>query len=336
MYENIHVSASTKSPVFEMGSSAVGDAFVLDNLLDYSSYVEELISRQLPVLIYAGEFDAQDGPKTQEYWLRRLTFDGSEDFWSQARQIYWVDSPTSGYGDNDQIVGGYWRSSTYFNYLTVPKAGHFVPANNYYPSFQFFSDYIAGQKLLCHRKNSEGVVDDTLCSTTGDMCTAMNDCHGNGECSTTTGRCTCNEGWKFSDCAVESHSLTDGFKETYKGTGPLWYSFSYAGSKHDTVLGIQTNDMSSDVYVKLGKDSDPNNFDYDMSFKNITNINLSSLDLALGDEAGYSVAMYVSAYNETANELQNSTVVVNFEELTAGALQGMLAAALALTFAALL
>lgn len=31
---------------------------------------------KLPVLIYAGEFDAQDGPKTQEYWLRRLNFEG--------------------------------------------------------------------------------------------------------------------------------------------------------------------------------------------------------------------------------------------------------------------
>ena len=68
-----------------MSSGAVGDAFVMDNLIDYSSYVEKLIEAKSPVLIYAGEFDAQDGPKTQEYWLRRLTFEGSDDFWSQAR-----------------------------------------------------------------------------------------------------------------------------------------------------------------------------------------------------------------------------------------------------------
>ena len=73
-----------------MSSEAVGEAFVMDNLLDYSSYVEKLIAAKSPVLIYAGEFDAQDGPKTQEYWLRRLAFDGSADFWSQSRQIYWV------------------------------------------------------------------------------------------------------------------------------------------------------------------------------------------------------------------------------------------------------
>jgi len=84
------VGASTKDPVFEMGSSAVGTAFVGDQLLDYSNYVEKLIAAKSPVLIYAGEFDAQDGPKTQEFWLRKLTFEGSEDFWDMSRQIYWV------------------------------------------------------------------------------------------------------------------------------------------------------------------------------------------------------------------------------------------------------
>ena len=148
------------------------------------------------------------------------------------------------------------------------------------------------------------------------MCATMNDCHGNGTCSGTTGRCTCNDGWKFADCALQSHSLTSGFKETYKGTGPLWYSFTYKGSKHDTVLNL-ASDEAADIYVKLGKDSDPNNFDFDMSFKNVTAINLSSLDIQLGAEDGYSVAMYVAAYNETANDLLNSTVVAEFTEMGA-------------------
>ena len=68
-----------------MSSSAVDAAFTMDNLLDYSWYVEQLIAAKSPVMIYAGEMDAQDGPKTQEYWLRRMTFDGSDDFWSQSR-----------------------------------------------------------------------------------------------------------------------------------------------------------------------------------------------------------------------------------------------------------
>lgn len=140
IYDAIGVGGSTKTPVFEMSSSAVGEAFVMDNLLDYSNYVEKLIQAESPVLIYAGEFDAQDGPKTQEFWLRGLNFTGSEDFWSQSRQIYWVQNATS--TETDLINGGLWRTSDFFEFLTVPKAGHFVPNNYYSPSFSFFTDYI--------------------------------------------------------------------------------------------------------------------------------------------------------------------------------------------------
>ena len=58
------MNQSTKSPVFEMSSSAVSEAFGNDKMIDYSNFVEKLIAAKSPVLIYAGEFDAQDGPKT--------------------------------------------------------------------------------------------------------------------------------------------------------------------------------------------------------------------------------------------------------------------------------
>jgi len=95
IYEAIHVDHSTKKPVFEMNSSAVGEAFTNDNLIDYSWYVEELISMKQQVFLYAGEFDAQDGPKTQEYWLRRLNFENKDEFWAQSRQVYYVSQPGS-------------------------------------------------------------------------------------------------------------------------------------------------------------------------------------------------------------------------------------------------
>ena len=44
IFTKIHVNTSTKTPVFEMSSSAVGEAFVMDNLIDYSEYVVKLIN----------------------------------------------------------------------------------------------------------------------------------------------------------------------------------------------------------------------------------------------------------------------------------------------------
>lgn len=68
-----------------MNSSRVGEGFNSDNLNDYTWYLEELLRLEQPVLVYAGEFDSQDGPKTQEIWMRDLNFDGSDEFWLQSR-----------------------------------------------------------------------------------------------------------------------------------------------------------------------------------------------------------------------------------------------------------
>ena len=78
-----------------------------------------------------------------------MQFDGSEDFWSQARTTYWVKNATDPSGP--LLNGGYYRTtSEYFTFLTVPKAGHFVPNNYYSASFQFITDYINSQQLECH------------------------------------------------------------------------------------------------------------------------------------------------------------------------------------------
>jgi len=39
IYELLHVADSTKRPVFEMGSAAVGEAFSGDQLIDYQWYL---------------------------------------------------------------------------------------------------------------------------------------------------------------------------------------------------------------------------------------------------------------------------------------------------------
>lgn len=76
----------------------------------------------------------------------------------------------------DLINGGLYRTSEFFDYLTVPKAGHFVPNNYYSPSFAFLSDYISAKQLVCHEDT------DHKCSVVAERCDAMNQCNGNGSC----------------------------------------------------------------------------------------------------------------------------------------------------------
>lgn len=78
----INVANSTKTPIFEMESSRVADALASDNLVDYSYLYQNLINNGLPILVYAGEFDAKDGPIGQAIWMKRLSIPGSPNFWS--------------------------------------------------------------------------------------------------------------------------------------------------------------------------------------------------------------------------------------------------------------
>ena len=83
---------------------------------DYSSYYKKLNQAKLPILIYEGEYDPALNTRGQEDWLRRLNFEGSDDFWNQSRQIYWVDDPQVNSSDG-QTVGGYYRESPYLTFL---------------------------------------------------------------------------------------------------------------------------------------------------------------------------------------------------------------------------
>ena len=81
----LHVNESTKEPVFEMDSFSVFTAFKGDLMTNGIHYYQQLIDAKHPILVYAGEYDAQDGPKTIDYWLKLLNFDGKEQFWNKSR-----------------------------------------------------------------------------------------------------------------------------------------------------------------------------------------------------------------------------------------------------------
>ena len=96
-------------------------------------------------------------------------------------------------------------------------------------------------------------------------------------------------------------------------TGPGWFTMEYPGKKSSS-LSINPN-ITSDVYIKRSKASDPNNFVYDMSFLGVTgNTTFNADNLGLTNDDGYSVAIYVSAVNETANQLLGGSLKLWFTE----------------------
>ena len=96
--------------------------------------------------------------------------------------------------------------------------------------------------------------------------------------------------------------LSDGDDIDITMTGPMWFTMQYTGSSSSKLY--LTPNITSDVYILRDSKGDPNNFVYDMSFKGVTgNTTINADNLGLTSSKGYSVAVYVSAVNETANEL---------------------------------
>jgi len=210
-------------------------------------------------------------------------------------------------GSSQQIVGGYWREQGVLSYLTVPKAGHFVPNNYYYPSFSFFTDYVNNQKLVCHNANG--------CSVVSRRCELMNNCSGHGTCAA-NGQCTCDAGWKSADCSMQTKILTNGYKAGKVHTGPKYHSFTKTGSKPATLTLI--SDLPMDVYVSKGSSADPTQFTNDIAFKQTLFVRLNTADLKmLGTADGFSVTTYSKAYDEGANTFLTDYLRVEYAETVA-------------------
>lgn len=104
--------------------------------------------------------------------------------------------------------------------MSVPKSGHFIPADNYGASIAILSDLVNHNQLKCHA--------DSGCSVTGEMCKAMNDCSGNGKCGQ-NGQCTCQDGYKGADCSYEVLNQNEDVKVESKGA--VWYYYQHDFSK---------------------------------------------------------------------------------------------------------
>lgn len=127
LYKAIHIEMSTKVPIYEHGSSRVAQAYDFEEMLDWTPFYDKSLDRKMRMIVYAGEFDQRDGPLTQIEWMRDLIMldKSGGNFYTQSRKIYYIKDSQG----KDQ-VGGYYRYDPVaeFTFLTIPKAGHFVPA----------------------------------------------------------------------------------------------------------------------------------------------------------------------------------------------------------------
>jgi len=123
----------------------------------------------------------------------------------------------------------------------------------------------------------------------------------------------CDAGYKFADCNKAVFNLAGDYDTDVKLHGPMWFTMSYDGKK-STTLYLAPN-VTSDIYFLKSSSGDPNNFVYDYSFKGVTgNTTFNADNLGLNQGNGYSVAVYVNAVDEPANELLYGSLGVFLSE----------------------
>ena len=106
--------------------------------------------------------------------------------------------------------------------MTVPKAGHFIPYNNYNVSIQVLNDIIGNGSLVCHQQ-------DGNCTVTDIMCEAMKSDNSSGVCGD-DGQYVCNEGYIGADCTQQYLSAvadtTTNFTDVWIGYKVQYFAFT--------------------------------------------------------------------------------------------------------------
>ena len=134
----------------------------------------------------------------------------------------------------------------------------------------------------------------------------------------------CDTGYKFADCSKKVEIMDDNLVKDWDLSieGPGWFTMQYSGNK-TTSLSISPN-VTSEIYISKGADSDPNNFVYDMKISNVTsNITITADKLGLTDDHTYSVAVYANAIDEAENKVIKGSVGVYVKEEKDNAAQAL-------------
>ncbi|KAK9907324.1 hypothetical protein WJX75_001489 [Coccomyxa subellipsoidea] len=123
-----------KDIVYESCSNKVGEALGPDVMKSVKHLIPDILAA-LPLLLYQGQADAQDGPASNELWIVNLDWHGRVEFNAAPRALWRVAYPEADCASapgaelerqHGKVVG-YWREHSTLSHLVIRNAGHMVP-----------------------------------------------------------------------------------------------------------------------------------------------------------------------------------------------------------------
>jgi carboxypeptidase C (cathepsin A) len=182
----------------------------------------------LPILIYAGQFDLVDGPQGIERALQSMDFKNKEAWKRAPRELWKIPTPAG-----DQIIAGYIKQSNNLIFITMRNAGHFAPRDRPGSALNILDHIFSDEKTW--------KCPDNKCSLVSRKCQAMKNCNGNGLCSELTGgKCICSNDFFGPDCSIKPEMLLSNKVVKMSPRDTKMYNLSHYDT--DVLLEIDSDD----------------------------------------------------------------------------------------------
>lgn len=128
-----------ESLVFKVCSDVVGEALHDDVMKSVRDMVEFLVENT-KVLLYQGQCDLRDGVVSTLSWVKRMKWEGVEQFLSEERKVWRVEGKLAGYVQK-------WRG---LSHVVVMNAGHLVPTDQPVNSQVMIEDWVLDRGLFAN------------------------------------------------------------------------------------------------------------------------------------------------------------------------------------------
>jgi carboxypeptidase C (cathepsin A) len=230
--QQIHVKNKTIkfNPYWSMGNDTVKLAMKDDiNLISSIPVMESLLNNyDIPIYLYAGQFDLVDGPQGIERAIHSMNYKDAENFKKAPRDLWKIKTP-----NNDYIIAGYVKQFNNLIFITMRNSGHFAPRDRPLTSLNLLDHLFTEEKTWnCP---------DDKCSLVDKKCKAMKNCSGNGYCNLLTGgKCFCTNGFYGPDCSIKPEMLLN--KKISKISPRDTKMFNLSHYETDVLLEIDSDD----------------------------------------------------------------------------------------------
>ncbi|KAG0606794.1 hypothetical protein M758_9G168200 [Ceratodon purpureus] len=120
---------------WEQCGDLVDEKMQVDIMKSTKWMVEALLRAQLPVLLYQGQWDIQDGVASNEAWMHTIVWESLNGFWASERKVW----------KEEGILAGYVRTHENLGHVIVAGAGHLSPADQNLRTQRMIEAWISGK-----------------------------------------------------------------------------------------------------------------------------------------------------------------------------------------------